>query len=83
MFIYFLKRKDTRDFVTVFSPYIIFIIAVILIVLFNLYAKPKNVLKDPNSKIKDVNYNKVAGYSILYSLIFGFIEYITLRIMKQ
>ena len=75
LLLFFLKRKNTRDFITFIFPYFIFIVVASSIFLINLYVEPSWVLDSDNTTVKKLNSGKYILYSFLPIILFGFIEY--------
>ena len=83
LFIYFLKRKDTRDFVTMIIPYIILLSSIIIIVTIHLTLKPSYILVQNNQVTKTIDIGKFIFYCFLYSAGIGIIEFVYYKIRKQ
>lgn len=83
LFIYFLKRKDTRDFVTMIIPYIILLSCIIIIVTIHLILKPSYILVQNNQVTKTIDVGKFIFYCFLYSACIAIIEFVYYKITKQ
>ena len=81
--IFILKRKDTRDFVNLIFPYLIFFIAVFLIIYIHLLIKPSYILKDTHTKEKIVDNVKLFFWCFSYIIVFGFCEIIVYKVFRK
>jgi hypothetical protein len=81
--IYIVKRKDSREFVQFILPYVIYIIAVCVIILVHTIFLPSYILIKNNEKTKQIDTKKLYMYVIIYSISFGLMELIYYKIIKK
>ena len=79
----FLKRKNTREFVTFIMPYVIFFSFAAIVFYINIYIKPKWVLIEDNTTANTIDRGKLLFYSALPIILFGLMEIFYLRYKKS
>lgn len=81
--LFFLKRKNTREFVTFIMPYVIFFSFAAIVFYINIYIKPKWVLIEDNTTANTIDRGKLIFYSALPIILFGLMEIFYLRYKKS
>ena len=83
IFLFFLKRKNTQQFVSFIMPYVIFFSFSAVVFYINIYVKPKWVLIDNNTTDDKIDRGKLLFYSALPIILFGLIEIFYFRYKKS
>mgnify|MGYP006077863471 CR=1 FL=1 len=81
--LFVVKRRDTREFISMVTPYAIFAIGTTIIVLLHLYIKPDYILVDTHTKFKEVSTGKFIFWVSFYAILLGASEIIYYRIIKK
>jgi hypothetical protein len=83
MLIYFLKKRNTREFAAFILPYVILVSVLAVIISVNLKLKPAWVLKDNNETVKEIDYSKFLFYTIVPIIILAVIEYMYIKYRRK
>lgn len=81
--LFVVKRPDTRDFISMILPYVIFAIAVCVIVVLHLMFKPDYIIIDNNEQYRQIDQGKFIFWVGFYAIIFGAMEIIYYRYIKN
>jgi hypothetical protein len=81
--LFVVKRPDTRDFILMILPYVIFGIVTVIIVVLHLIFKPSYILLDNHEKYRQIDRGKFIFWVGFYAIIFGAGEIIYYRYIKN
>ena len=78
-----LKSESTRNVLSKYEPYIIFVCFSLFIIWLLKFLKPYYILEDPNESVKVIDNKRLILYSSIYIVIFGVVEIIFFRYRKK
>ena len=84
LILFLLKRKDTKDFIQLMIPYILFFIGVMIIIAIHMIIKPSYIMTDEyNNKYKKVSRDRLIFWCTFFAIILGTIEIIYYKFIKK
>lgn len=82
LILFMLKRKDTRDFIEMMTPYFLFLIGVFIILVLHIIIKPSYILNQENTKYTEINRSRFIFWCTFFSILLGAIEIIYYKFIK-
>ena len=83
LILFVLKRKDTRDFIEFITPYVLFLIGVLVIMAVHLIVKPPYIMNDKDMKYKEINRDRFIFWCTFFSILLCAFEIIYFKLIKK